>query len=49
MNEIKDAPWIGYCREEYEENCSIYDEEEEEYLAAKADDDYKRSQEGTNA
>ena len=44
-DEIKDAPWIGMDREEYEERCSGYDEEHGAYLSAKADDDYKREQE----
>ena len=26
-DEIKDAPWIGLCGEEYEERISRYDEE----------------------
>lgn len=42
---IKDALWIGMDREEYEENYALYDEKYQDYLAAKADDDYKREQE----
>ena len=42
---IPDAPWIGVCRDEYDERRAIYDEDEEDYIATKADDDYKRAQE----
>ena len=42
---IPDAPWIGVCGEEYDARRSIYDEDEEDYCATKADDDYKRAQE----
>ena len=45
MIEVKDAPWIGLCKEEYDELCSIYDEREEAYLATRADEDWKREQE----
>ena len=44
-NEIKDAPWVGLSGEEYEERCASFDEGYEDYLAAKADDDYKAAQE----
>ena len=27
LNDIPDAPWIGICKEEWEERCKIYDEE----------------------
>lgn len=45
MSGIPDAPWIGLCREEYEDRCRLYDEDEEDYLATKADDDYKAAKE----
>ena len=42
---MKDAPWIGMCAEDYEEQSSFYDEEYEDYLATKADDEWKRRKE----
>ena len=45
MIDIPDAPWVGLCREEYEELFRIHDEEYENYLATKADDDYKAEKE----
>lgn len=30
MTEVADAPWIGLCKEEWEDRCRIYDEEDEE-------------------
>ena len=42
---VYNAPWIGLCEEEYKERCDTYDEDYEDYLSAKADDDYKREQE----
>ena len=44
-DDIKDAPWVGMSREEYERESSHYSDEYEEYLATKADDDYKAAQE----
>lgn len=44
-DEVKDAPWIGVDREEYQEQCSIFDEDYADYLAAKADEDHKAAQE----
>ena len=46
QGEIKDAPWIGHSKEEYDERRSIYDEDDDDYLADKADDDYKAEMEG---
>ena len=46
MFEVKDAPWIGDCEEDWESKSTCcYDEDRDDYLAAKADDDYKRAQE----
>lgn len=28
MYEVKDAPWIGLCEEDYEELCGYYDEDD---------------------
>lgn len=28
---MKDAPWIGFCREEWEERTQLYREEEPPY------------------
>ena len=44
-DEIKDAPWVGMSREEYEERCSIYEDDDADYLATKADEEYKAAQE----
>ncbi len=30
LNDIPDAPWIGLCKEEWEERCRLYEEGEEE-------------------
>lgn len=30
MFEVPDAPWIGLCKEEWEERCRLYEEDEEE-------------------
>lgn len=43
--EVKDAPWIGMDREEYQEQCSLFDDDYLDYLATKSDDDYKHEQE----
>lgn len=45
MVEVEDAPWIGHCREEWDEMCRIYDEDEEDYLAEKADRQWKERKE----
>ena len=45
MSQVADAPWVGYCKEEFDERSAFYDEREEEYLANKADEDCKREQE----
>ena len=44
-DEVKDAPWIGMGRREYEESHSLYNEREEEYFETKADHDYRMAQE----
>lgn len=43
MVEVKDAPWIGYCREEWEEMCNTYTywEEKADYEAEEADRKWK--------
>lgn len=43
MFEVLDAPWIGHCREEYEEMCNIYYhwEEESDCEAEEADRRWK--------
>ena len=43
--DVKDAPWIGMGREEWEEHCSFYDQEYEDYLSQKCDDDWKAEKE----
>lgn len=30
MIEVPDAPWIGFCQEEWEERCRIYDDDEDD-------------------
>lgn len=45
IDDVRDAPWIGMDHEEYEDRCSRYDEERDDYLSAKADNDYKAAQE----
>lgn len=41
---IPDAPYIGHCREEYEEMCRLYREDEEDYYGDLADDLWKEEQ-----
>ena len=40
-DEIKDAPWIGMDHDEYIENCSVYDEDRDDYLDEQAEAAYK--------
>lgn len=48
MNDIPDAPWIGLCREEWEERCSpnLYDEDRENYEIEQAECKLKEEREG---
>lgn len=47
MVEVPDAPWIGHCREEYEEMCNPYShlEEDADYLSNETDKRWKEEQE----
>lgn len=42
---IPDAPWIGLCREDWEERCTLYDEECDDHLLDEADRRWKEEQE----
>lgn len=42
--DIPDAPWIGHCKEEYEEMCRLYDEDEDDYYGELADIRWKDEQ-----
>lgn len=44
--DIPDAPWIGHCKEEYEDMCRIYNEDYEDYLAEELDKKWKERREG---
>ncbi len=43
LNDIPDAPWIGLCKEEWEEICNPYShwEEDADYEAEEADRRWK--------
>ena len=43
MDNVKDASWIGADREEYNEQCSIFDDDYEDYLDEKAEEAYKEA------
>lgn len=45
MYDIPDAPWIGLCREDYEDKYKLYDEGYEDYLAEEADRRWDEGQE----